>query len=434
MNEIQEIYADNYRGFEDTLIPLKDVNFFVGENSTGKTSILKLLDLLASSEFWFKGNFRNENVDFSYYGDLAENLHVSRTKLGVMFEGKDKEHKTSYAKIILKSGANNQTSISSFHLISEGRSIRIQAGSTPRSLKYSIEPFEINTKELNFKTWCQDDEKPVKLKDLKIKKGQFFMRDSPFFLTQHVLNKHSKDSGDKELTKRPPSILNTFGSYSWIAPIRMKPQQTYDGNVYEYSADGAHTPYTLRDIFDKKKTKNSSEIINSLEEFGKASGLFDSIKSKRYSKEGNAPFSIDVVMKEQTRHITEVGYGVSQVLPILISILGSNYSRRYEIQQPEVHLHPRAQASLGGLFYDIVSKNKAQLIIETHSDFLIDRFRQKMSQEKKNLKAQVVYFEKVDGKNRAHLIPIEKNGTYSESQPEAFRNFFLNEEMNNLTI
>lgn len=75
MNEIKEIYVDNYRGFDDTLIPLKEVNFFVGENSTGKTSILKLLDLLASSEFWFNGNFRNENVDFSYYGELAENLH-----------------------------------------------------------------------------------------------------------------------------------------------------------------------------------------------------------------------------------------------------------------------------------------------------------------------------------------------------------------------
>ena len=57
-----------------------------------------------------------------------------------------------------------------------------------------------------------------------------------------------------------------------------------------------------------------------------------------------------------------------------------------------------------------------------------------MSQEKKNLKAQVVYFEKVEGKNKAHLIPIEKNGAYSDSQPDAFRNFFLNEEMNNLTI
>lgn len=434
MNEIKEIYADNYRGFDDTLITLKDVNFFVGENSTGKTSILKLLNLLASSDFWFRGNFRNENVDFSYYGDLAENLHISRTKLGVMFEGRDKENKTSYAKVILKSGANNQTSISSFHLISEGQSIRIYAGSTSRSLKYAIEPFEINAKELDFKTWCQEDEKPTNLKELKVKNDQFFVSDSPFFLTQLVISKHSKDSGDKEIAKRPPSILNTFGNYSWIAPIRMKPQQTYDGNVYEYSADGAHTPYALRDIFDKKKTKNSSEIIRSLEEFGKASGLFDSIKSKRYSKEGNAPFSIDIIMKEQTRHITEVGYGVSQVLPILISILGNKYSGRYEIQQPEVHLHPRAQASLGGLFYDIVSKKKAQLIIETHSDFLIDRFRQKMSQEKKNLKAQVIYFEKADSKNKAYLIPIEKNGAYSENQPDAFRNFFLNEEMNNLAI
>ena len=46
------IFVDNFRGFRDTCIPITDVNFLVGENSTGKTSILGLLKLLAGPRFF----------------------------------------------------------------------------------------------------------------------------------------------------------------------------------------------------------------------------------------------------------------------------------------------------------------------------------------------------------------------------------------------
>ncbi len=52
------LYIDNFRGFDDTYIPLKEVNFFVGENSTGKTSILSLINLLYDYSFWLRPDFR----------------------------------------------------------------------------------------------------------------------------------------------------------------------------------------------------------------------------------------------------------------------------------------------------------------------------------------------------------------------------------------
>ena len=51
------IYMNNFRGFSDTLIPLSQISFLVGENSTGKSSFLKLLYLLASPNFWFSPEF-----------------------------------------------------------------------------------------------------------------------------------------------------------------------------------------------------------------------------------------------------------------------------------------------------------------------------------------------------------------------------------------
>jgi hypothetical protein len=50
---MQYIFMNNFRGFNDTILPLQDINFLVGENSTGKSSFLKLLYLLSRPHFWF---------------------------------------------------------------------------------------------------------------------------------------------------------------------------------------------------------------------------------------------------------------------------------------------------------------------------------------------------------------------------------------------
>lgn len=81
--------------------------------------------------------------------------------------------------------------------------------------------------------------------------------------------------------------------------------------------------------------------------------------------------------------ITDVGFGISQVLPVIIQgFLSSNDSTTI-IEQPEIHLHPKMQADLADLFIDIVlnSKNK-KLIIETHSEYLLKRLRRRISEGK----------------------------------------------------
>ena len=67
----------------------------------------------------------------------------------------------------------------------------------------------------------------------------------------------------------------------------------------------------------------------------------------------------------------DVGYGVSQILPLLVELLSDDESI-FLLQQPEVHLHPSAQAALGSLFCRSAASG-LQLIVETHSDYIVDR-------------------------------------------------------------
>ena len=58
------VYMDNYRGFSNAAIPLRQVNFLVGENSTGKTSFLELLDVLSYGPFWaFEPRFEKPGLE-----------------------------------------------------------------------------------------------------------------------------------------------------------------------------------------------------------------------------------------------------------------------------------------------------------------------------------------------------------------------------------
>lgn len=78
--------------------------------------------------------------------------------------------------------------------------------------------------------------------------------------------------------------------------------------------------------------------------------------------------------------ITDVGFGISQVLPIIIQGFLSKDGSLTIVEQPEIHLHPKMQADLADLFIDMVSMKQKQVIIETHSEYILKRLRRRISE------------------------------------------------------
>ena len=65
--------------------------------------------------------------------------------------------------------------------------------------------------------------------------------------------------------------------------------------------------------------------------------------------------------------IADVGFGVSQLLPILVLGLRSDESAILMLEQPEIHLHPKSQANLADFLLTLIEQGK-RVIVETHSD------------------------------------------------------------------
>ncbi len=81
--------------------------------------------------------------------------------------------------------------------------------------------------------------------------------------------------------------------------------------------------------------------------------------------------------------IADVGFGVSQLLPIVVMGLRSPESAILLFEQPEIHLHPKLQANLADFFLTLALSGK-RLLVETHSDHFINRLRRRIAEEQNN--------------------------------------------------
>ncbi|MCY4351663.1 MAG: AAA family ATPase, partial [Gemmatimonadetes bacterium] len=153
-----------------------------------------------------------------------------------------------------------------------------------------------------------------------------------------------------------------WGELFAFSPVRSKPERFYQhGDIVSRSAEGEHISRALYDLFVRESTaKYAKSFVAELANFGLETGLFSEIDIRRLGNQSFDPYQILVVPHENSaaESLVDVGYGVSQILPIVSEIL--DMRRRgpvtFLIQQPEVHLHPRAQAALTTFFYRIHQK------------------------------------------------------------------------------
>lgn len=163
----------------------------------------------------------------------------------------------------------------------------------------------------------------------------------------------------------------------YIAPIREYPERTYiyGGNPLQFVGSSGKMVFDV--LF------NNPELINSVNEEFERIGVNYELRLSPLSKEGteiNEAFSPDLIDKSTGVPVSfrDVGFGFSQVLPIIVqSMLSKN--KTLLIEQPELHLHPALQAELGDLFIkSALGDQKNRFLIETHSEHLILRLMRRI--------------------------------------------------------
>ena len=413
---------------ERQTLEIRPLTFLVGENSTGKTTALGCFQVLSNY-------LRNGDLDFNSapyalgtFKDIVRNSNR-----------KEKNFKLGYTN-----SANNED---------------IQVIAEFVEKQGSIEPSVSSIRmkfidgEINLETEEQTDI-AVHLASYDVKRNQYNITcgsdalSPPFFkILSLIFSK--KDDGeialDEYLSKKTQHIgifdyrpWNTFSSLSVnsSSPIRSQPKRTYDPAREFNDPEGSDVPMMLMRLAVTRK-KEWEKLKQQLIEFGMSSGLYQDIKIKNFSGTLGGPFQLQLKVNGPTKNIVDVGYGISQILPLLVQVLYpsiSQYSVNKPIpptysllQQPEVHLHPRAQAEFTTLLTKLTNQGNQSFIVETHSDYMVDRARIEI--RKGNIKPEdvsLIYFEPVRNIVKVHNIGFDEMGNMIDVPPH-YRDFFLKE-------
>ena len=219
----------------------------------------------------------------------------------------------------------------------------------------------------------------------------------------------------------------SYGRYSYsFAPIRSKPQRTYDPLKETISPEGSDIPMVLMNMF-RTNEEEWEKLKERLIEFGKSSGLFTDIHVRRLGKSVGDPFQLQIKVKGPKVNMIDVGYGVNQLLPILVRIFEAYEETTFLMQQPEVHLHPRGQAELSSLFTALVKQRRHNFIIETHSDHMVDRARIEIMKKRISPEdVSLIYLEPVGNSVKVHNIAFDEQANLIGA-PGSYREFFLKE-------
>lgn len=193
----------------------------------------------------------------------------------------------------------------------------------------------------------------------------------------------------------------------FLGPLRRPARR-----VYQWSGDtppdvGAQGEYAIPALLaataqDRKLNRARRQRVQPFDKFVASwladLGIIDSFSVERVAK-GRKEYEVLVKThpKSQKVRLTDVGFGVSQVLPALVQAFYAPPESTVWMEQPEIHLHPMAQSNLADVFISAVKSYEGgaprnlQLIVETHSEHLLARLQRRIAEEKITADEVAVY-------------------------------------------
>ncbi|MCB1036454.1 MAG: DUF3696 domain-containing protein, partial [Acidobacteria bacterium] len=201
-------------------------------------------------------------------------------------------------------------------------------------------------------------------------------------------------------------VEKLFASIFYLGPLRGHPERTYlwSGEVPEHVGwRGEKAIEAVLAAHERRispgpgrHARSFSEVIARwLEELG----LIESFRVQPIA-EGRKEHEVRVLTHRGASEVnlTDVGFGISQVLPVLVQCFYAPKDSILILEQPEIHLHPRVQASLADLFIEAIQAREngearsIQLLVESHSEHFLRRLQRRVAEEKLSPQDVAIYF------------------------------------------
>ncbi|MCY7337200.1 MAG: AAA family ATPase [Chamaesiphon sp.] len=222
-------------------------------------------------------------------------------------------------------------------------------------------------------------------------------------------------------------ISNYIRKIIHVPGLRGNPERTYQINAIGDEFPGTFENYVASLIASWQDTRNPKLL--KLGQSLKALGLAERVDIRKVD---DTQVEVRVGHRQKNRtemvSIADVGFGVSQTLPVLVALIVASPQQLVYIEQPEIHLHPRAQAALADIIVEAVNRG-VRVTLETHSELFLRRIQSLVAEDKlAHDKVKLHWFSKDEnGFTQISTADLDTDGSFGD-WPEDFGDVDLQEE------
>ncbi|MCD4823393.1 MAG: DUF3696 domain-containing protein [Phycisphaerae bacterium] len=422
---LRQLQIQNFKGWKDTgSINMAPITLFFGANSSGKSSIGQFLMMLKQTiespdrkavffpgginsavqlgsyqEMVYQRNLENR-IKFQYEWNFSPQLKFRDVLSGRNYTAGQIEFG---ATVGLEDTASRKICIEQLkYMLSRNNEMLLSIGmerTEGKKHQYRVEAENYPLKRNPGHPWYR--EAPVRF----------------YGFPDAVVAYHQNAEFIQNLNLQHETL---FKSLFYLGPLRTKTDRLYSWSGITPASVGYSGENTVAAILAsrgrkisfgyKKATKPLERIVA---ESLKRMGLIENFKVNPISEQRQ-----DYEVKLRTKgskdwvDLPDVGFGISQVLPVLVQCFYAPPGSIILMEQPEIHLHPSAQAALADVMIDVINSREngkdrnIQLIIETHSEHFLRRLQRRIAENTISQKKVSAYFADIT-KTPATLKPLE---------------------------
>lgn len=427
---LKKLRIQNFKGWQDTGdIRMTPISLFFGANSSGKSSIGQFLMMLKQTvespdrravfypggklsavqlgsyrEMVFRRDPENR-ITFNYQWSLPKTLKIKDPLSPKKdFSG---DNLAFHAEVALNNATKHELQTASFEYKlfkpnEDKPSFTIGMQRKSEKNEYDVTSETYNLKRKPGRVWAPKD--VVRF----------------YGFSDEVVAYHQNADFVQELNLEHEQLFN---SIFYLGPLRTKTDRLYTWSGSTPESVGFAGENTVSAILAARDTRTISlgnrKNAKPLEEIIalklKEMGLIEEFKVNPISEQ-RQEYEVKVRTKgsQDWVDLPDVGFGISQILPVLVQCFCAPAGSIIIMEQPEIHLHPSAQSALADVMIDVIQSREnredrnIQLIIETHSEHFLRRLQRRIAEdESTELKEKVsVYFANIT-KSPAILEPLQ---------------------------
>jgi predicted ATPase len=420
---ITKLRIRNFKGWNDTgELKLAPITIFFGTNSSGKSSLGQFLMMLKQtaashdrSQVLHPGDV-NTPVDLGTFDDL---LHHHQTEAPLEFEIRidPVEKLTIHDALQNKSFTGNALDFACAIRFSRGKGIFASVDHFEYQLYSDDDSFEMSAR---LQMGAGKYELLTKGFDARRKQQRVWKLPPPsrFFGFPDEVQAYYQNTADlEELSLR---LSKTLGKIAYLGPLREEPRRFYQWaseTPEEVGTRGERWVSALLAASNRMLSRGYKQRRKSFEqivaEWLRELGLIHSFEVKAMV-EGSREYRVRVKLSSAAPEVSipDVGFGVSQALPVIVQSFYAPKNSTVIIEQPELHLHPAVQQKLADLFIGASQarengeERNIQFLIESHSEHFLRRLQRRIAEGRIENDRVAIYFCDHIGKNSS-IKPIE---------------------------